>query len=288
MGIFENFKNMWEVKQIFKNFAVYSLIWPLYIVCYTSVLIELESVGGSLYINLILCSTLEIFAAFLATYLSGFNCGKVINVLLTLLTIFFGLFLIAPLSLTKSSAFVTIFFIAMMLSGKMCYDILCLLVYVYIPKLFTDKYVPLFLIFSRFLSRFMGLFLPYINFFFKSMEIHPFVFLGIMWGVCRLLTPFTSEVQQDGVDNLMHECNISLMHKLSVISGGKSMASIPHDEFLKNIKVKGQNLSVMRKSRFQSGMGKTDSVGAGLTGALLKDVALKDYKSKYLEEESKI
>ena len=44
----------------------------------------------------------------------------------------------------------------------------------------------------------------------------------------------------------------------------------------------------MRKSRFQSGMGKTDSVGAGLTGALLKDVALKDYKSKYLEEESKI
>jgi len=285
MGIFESFKNMWESKQLITNFGVYALIWPLYVVCYTSVLIELESVGGSLYINLILCSTIEIIAAFMATYLSGLNCGKVMNVLLTLLSVFFLLFFFAPLSISKSPGYIIIFFTVVMLSGKICYDIICLLVYIYIPKLLTDKYVPLFLIFSRFLSRFISLFLPYINFLFKSIDLHPFVFLGIMWVVCRVLSPLTKEIQNDGVDNLIHECNISMIHKLSVLSGGKSMASIPHDEFLKNIKVKGQNLSVMRKSRFQSGMIKNESVAGGLTGVLLKDISIKDYKNKYLEEE---
>lgn len=231
------------------------------------------------------CSTLEIVAAFLATYLSRFNGGKVIKILVTLLTIFFLIFFFAPLSISKSSNYTIFFFIFIMLCGKMCYDIICLLVYIYIPKILTDKYVPLFLIFSRFLSRFINLFIPYINFFFRSINIHPFVFLGLVWLLCRFLTSFTQEVQQDGVENLMNEYNISMAHKLSVISGGKSMmASIPHDEFLKNILVKGQNLSVIKKSRFRSGVANNSSLG-GVTATLLKDSVIKGYKDKYIEEE---
>ena len=268
---------------------IYCLIWPLYIVCYTSVLIELESVGGSLYINLILCSAIEIIAALLTTYLSKFDCGRTMKLLLTILSVCFLSFVMAPLNISESSNFVIFFFIIMMLSGKICYDIICLLVYIYIPKLTTDKYVPLFLIFSRFLSRFMNLFLPYINFFFKSfLHLHPFVFLGILWLVSRILSKFTHEVQIEGIDNLMNEFKISLVHQLSVISGGKSMASIPHDELLKNITIKGQNLSLIRKSRFQSSFGmKTQSnIDAGLTTSLLGDPGIKEYKNKYLAEEN--
>ena len=280
---------MWNYKQILKNFLAYSIIWPLYIVCYTSVLIELESVGGNLYMNLILCSIIEISAALLATYLSKFNCDKTLKTLYLLLSIFFLFFIIAPLNISESPSYVTIFFIVMMLSGKICYDIVCLLVYIYIPKMMTDKYVSLFLIFSRFLSRFYNLFIPYINFFFRSLHLHPFVFLGIMWLISRFLSNFTREVQNDGVDNLMNEFKISLIHKLSVISGGKSM-NIPHDEVLKNIMVKGCNLSLIRKSRFQTSIinmaNNNSTSGGGIIDALLKDPNITELKERYIAEEN--
>lgn len=282
----ETFKNLYSQKQIFINFLVYSLIWPHYIVCYTSVLLEIESVGGNLYMNMVLCSTLEIVAALSASYLTKFNCGKVVQILVTCLSIFFLIFFFAPLSISKSSNYVIIFFIGTMLCGKVCYDIICLVVYIYLPKLLTDKYVPLFLIFSRFLSRLINLFIPYINFFFRSLNIHPFVFLGIVWLISRFLTTFTKEVQQDGIENILHDLKISLAHKLSVISGGgKSIiASIPHDEFLKNIYVKGQNLSVIKKSRFHSAAAFNSELG-GITATLLQDSVINQYKEKYIEEE---
>lgn len=104
--------------QITINFSVYNLIWPFYIVCYSSVLVELESVGGSLYVNLILCSSFELIAAFVATWLTKFNGGEVLKWVLNLLSIFFISFAFAPLSLSQSSFETTIFFITMMLSGK--------------------------------------------------------------------------------------------------------------------------------------------------------------------------
>lgn len=276
---------MWGQKQILTNFVIFCLIWPLYIVCYTSVLLELESIGGSLYLNMILCSFLEMMAAFLATYLSKFDCGKIIRIILSLLSFFFLLFIFAPVSLSKSSLALTVFFILMMLSGKICYDIICLLVYIYSPKILTDKYVPLFLIFSRFLSRFFNLFIPYINLFFKSFDLHPFVFLGIMWLVSRILISCTKEVQREGISDLINEFKISILHKLSVLSGGRSMASIPHDEFLKNITIKGQNLSMIKKSRFQSEFGLKDSRQGGISMSLLNNPTFVEYKSKYIAEE---
>ena len=104
--------------QITINFSVYNLIWPFYIVCYSSVLVELESVGGSLYVNLILCSCFELIAAFVATWLTKFNGGEVLKWVLNLLSIFFISFAFAPLSLSQSSFEITLFFIVMMLSGK--------------------------------------------------------------------------------------------------------------------------------------------------------------------------
>jgi hypothetical protein len=103
--------------QITTNFIIYNLIWPFYIVCYSSVLVELESVGGSLYVNLVLCSCIELTAAFMAAWLSKFNGGKVINWLLNLLSLFFLSFLLAPINIAHSSVEITIFFIIMMLSG---------------------------------------------------------------------------------------------------------------------------------------------------------------------------
>lgn len=276
---------MWENSTIAKNFVVFNIVWPFYICCYTSVLVELESVGGSLYVNMILCSGLEIVSAFFASYLSKFDGGAVIKGLVSGLAVFFLLFFLAPTNIVQSSFYSVIFFISMMLCGKFCYDTLCLAIYVYLPRVMTDKYTPIYLIFSRLMSRMMNLFIPYINLYVRKMGFHPFVFLGIVWFVCRILLNLTKPVQIECVGELMQEFKVSLVHKLSIISGGKSLASIPHDDLLKNVRVKGIDLSVIRKSRFntQSVMANNDKKNE-LTEQFLKSESLTEYKKKYLVE----
>lgn len=128
---------------------------------------------------------------------------------------FFNAYILAPLNLLKSSTTTIGFFILMMLCGKFCYDVLCLAVYVALPKYMTDKFTPLFLLFSRFVTRLMTMMLPTIIYVIKKLGFHSFVFLGIGWIVGWVLFTFSSVVQKEGVDNLMNEFKVSVIHKLS-------------------------------------------------------------------------
>ena len=102
MGIFSYFHDMWPNVQIRKNFIIYAVFWSLFTVCYSVILIELESVGGNLYFNMSLCSTIEICAAVLAgTLTKRYNCTSLLRILLTGISIFFTIYIFAPPSLSS-------------------------------------------------------------------------------------------------------------------------------------------------------------------------------------------
>ncbi len=239
---------MWPNVQIRKNFIVYAIFWSLFTMVYSAILIELESVGGNVYINMCFCSSLEILAAILAGNLTKkYSCTKTIRYLLTFLSIFFTIFLFSPTNLTKGSLFETLFFIVCLLLGKVNNDTLNLVTYLNLPKAFTDKYVGFWLLCSRFLCRFLGLFIPMISFLMRSLGIHPFCFYGFCWILCRIIFNFTKEMQTEGVDDLLNEANVNMIERISVIAGSFSNGILLHDDNLKNIHFEGIPLSVFRK-----------------------------------------
>ena len=70
-GLLESLREVWQKPQIRTNFLVYAGFWSFYTVCYCCILIELESVGGNLYFNMVLCSIIELIACALAGWLGG-------------------------------------------------------------------------------------------------------------------------------------------------------------------------------------------------------------------------
>ncbi len=81
---------------------------------------------------------------------------------------------------------------------------------------------------------------------------------------------------------VIHEFKISLVHKLSIVTGGKSIANIVHDELLKNIEVKGSNLSIIRKSKICTQSVMVD--GMALEEEFIKTNSMKVLKEKYVME----
>lgn len=247
MGFFSYFHDLWQNSQIKKNFLIYGFIWSLFTVVYCVILVEMESVGGNLFLNMSVCSTIEVLAAVLAgTLTKKYNCPSILNKLLFFLSLFFSLFFLSPPSLTAGTPLQVLFFMGCMFLGKINNDLLNLVIYLYLPKAFTDKYVGFWLLCSRFSSRFFGLFVPYISYFMRNLGFHPFCFYGILWIFCRFLYTLTKEVQSEGVDDLLNEVNASLHDRLSVLVGSFSNGVLRHDDNLKNIHHEGVPLSVIR------------------------------------------
>ena len=250
-GLVENLMEIWLKPQIRTNFLVYAGFWSFYTVCYCCILIELESVGGNLYINMVLCSIIELIACVLAGWFGGEKNGEkegkrmekegrireegvlrkkeeqgkieeeeetwdvnggweegrkrvvggklgeeegstgIIRKLLNFLGLFFGVFVFAPSSLGGSSG--SLFFIVCLLGAKLNNDTLNLVTYLNLKKAFTARYVGVWMLLSRFTSRFLGLFIPYLNLGFRTLGIHPFVFYGFVWVIFRL---FFSRVRE--------------------------------------------------------------------------------------------
>lgn len=247
MGFFSYLHDMWPNVQIRTNFLVYCFIWSMFVVFYCVILVEIESVGGNLFLNMSICSCIEILAAiFAGTLTAKFSCSSLINKILIFLGIFLSIFVFAPASLANGTQIQIAFFVVCMFLGKLNNDTLNLVIYLYLPKAFTDKYVGFWLIFSRFSSRFLGLFVPYISYLMRSIGFHPFCFYGLVWLFCRFLYMFTKEMQSEGVDDLLNEANANLTERLSVIAGSFSNGILKHDDNLRHIQVDGVPLSVIR------------------------------------------
>ena len=261
ISIISYFKDMWPNKTIRTNFLIYVLLWGFFHIVYNVQYVELESVGGSVYFNTILCCFIEIFSSFFAGFISRkYSCDKVLKMVISLVVLCFSCFIFAPLSLSQASGIKVTFFVTCLLISKISNDLINLLIYISLVKMFTDKYTGFFVIISRSFARLMLIFLPTVNYIIRMLQIHPFVFYAFCYAMCRFLLIYCHEVQSEaGIDQLMNEVNLGNMERISVISGSHSMAgSIEHENILKNIKVEGIQLSFIQKYKQNPGSVKLD------------------------------
>ena len=165
------------------------------------------------------------------------------------------------MSVKNASGLTVFFFIAILLLSKFSNDLINNMIYLTLPKMFTDKYAGLYVIVSRSFSRVLLIFLPSINYFIRNyFHIHPFVFYGVIYAICRYLLTYCKEVQSDGgIDELMNDAKIEPFQRAGVASGTHSIAgAIIHDDLLKKVHVDGVQLSVIRRFKQDS-----DSIKVG-------------------------
>lgn len=242
-------KDLSSDPKIKTNYLCYLFVWTAYSVTFNDILLELSTVGGNFYINMMMLSSVEILASFAASIISlKFSISNSLKKITVILVICFGGFFLSP-SEEEQNSFYLMFLLFCMLLGKFFSQIVCNLIYVYAPKTLTDIFTPFFLIGSRLSSRIFLLFLPHINYFVKQMSLHAFTFLALIWAISRFLQNLTEEVQSEGIEDILNEYEVDVMSRVSIMTGASMLHHSP-DELLKNIEVEGGNLSLVRKSRY--------------------------------------
>lgn len=203
----EFFKAILPERQIRTNFLIFIFLWTTYSVTINDILIELETIGGNLYFNIGLVASLEVLASFLSGVLIMKSDGaSSLKNYSTLILIVFGLFALAPANSKISETYQVLFLILLML-GKLFSEIITNLIYIFAPKYLTNEFTSFFLINVRLFSRVCLLFLPHINFILRSMHIHVFVFLAILWACGRLILVFLEE-EEEGLPDLLNEYQV--------------------------------------------------------------------------------
>lgn len=156
-----------------------------------------------------------------------FSCYKIIQCSMFCLSIFFSIFSLAPPSLKDAEFSKAIFFIICMFFCKICNDNLFLIVYLYMPKVLTEKFVGFYIILSRFFARFFTLFLPTISYQLRKFGVHPFVFYGSLWFFYSILFFFMKDVQiSSGGEEFLKEKKLSFIERASIASEIKSASNI--------------------------------------------------------------
>jgi len=277
ISIFSYFKDMWKNSVIRYNFFTYTLVWSFFCVIYNVQFVELETVGGSVYFNTVLCCIVEIVAAVGSGILTQkYKCSDLLNISVTTVSIFFIVFIFAPVSLGSSSGLQSYFFIGCLLIAKLFNDLINLMVYLSLPRMFSTKYVALYVVISRGFCRVLMIFMPTLNYIIKLFSIHPFVIYGLFYLVCRFLLSYCKEIEPDGLEDLMNDVNISIVERMAVGSASHSMAgSIDHEEILKNVKVDGVQLSVIRNIKSSQSI-KINMEDMNLSSPLLKKITVYD------------
>ena len=181
-------KDIKNSKEDRSNFMICLLIWTATSLTYNDILLELENVGPSLYINMSLIALIELMAGYVAGFIVlKFNIMNTIRNLLSFsIALYLGFYFIPETS--QNNVLFIIF-----LSCKLFSEIIYNLMNIYTPKVIADKYVANFFIFTRLCSRILLLFLPHVNHLFRFLGIHPFVFLSIIYGMSRFLVDFVKE-----------------------------------------------------------------------------------------------
>lgn len=170
------------------NFFVFLIVWTSTSLTYNDILLELGSVGPNIYINLCIIAMIEIFASYIAGYISlNFNIMNSFKYLLNFSLIFYLGFYFMPI---KSNNFFILF---VFMLCKMLSEIIYNLTNIYTPKMISEEYVAYFFIFIRLFSRILLLFLPHVNFLFTFLGVHPFVFLSVIYGISRFLVGYVEE-----------------------------------------------------------------------------------------------
>ena len=249
-GFFSSFSEIWPNKQLRINYFFYALSFSYYSVSYYCIYIEMDSLGGDLYLKIFLCCGLELVSALFTGFLIEFyDAQKLLKFNVTILSVFFTIFLFAPKNLKSAEPWESLFFTGCLLVVKVNNDMLNLALYLNVPKAITDKYFSFWMLSSRFLSRFLNMILPSFNYAIKMMGIHPFGVYGIIWLGFRMFFNWTKLLEEEGVEELIREAKLSFHQRLSIICQSRSYANLDHDDMLRNMQYEGKQLSMFRKMK---------------------------------------
>ena len=272
ISIFSYFKDIWPNKTIRTNFLILVFVFGIYLMVNVVSYVELESVGGNIYFNTILVCCIEICSCFIASHISRiYPSDRILKFAMTVIVIDFLCFIFAPRSIGESSGLTVLFFVGCLLLSKLCNDMINLMIFLCLPKMLTDKYVGFYFIISRCSARLLTIFLPTINYIVRGFNLHPFVFYGVCYGICRILLIYSKDVQPDGaIDELMNDVKIGMMERTAIVSASHSML-LP-DDILKNVKVDGIKLSVLKRFKQDPDSIKLQSCVFHLSAPLKKNI----------------
>ena len=247
-GFCGNLNEIREHRQIKTNYFFYMLAFAYYSVSYYCIYVEMDSIGGDLYLKILVCCGLELFAAvFTGVIIEYFDTEKILKANLTFLAIFFMIFLFCPKDIAQGGGLQVLFFTFCLFFVKVNDDMLNIAIYLNVPKAVTEKYFAFWLLSSRFLSRFLNMVMPHFNYMVRSFGIHPFFIYGVFWMGFRLTLRWTASVESEGVEEILRETKCALSERMSLICQSRSFASLSHDDMLKNIMYKGSPLSMFMK-----------------------------------------
>lgn len=197
-------RQLWPFKQIRYNILTYVIVWSTFCVTYNDVFIKLETVGGNLFINMAIISLFEMSASFISGIISmKFDIFKSMKNFMTIEIILGVLFLLAPIQAKKDMPLnQAVLLLIALIFTKFFSDIINNLINLYGPKVFTDEFMGIFFTMSRLFSRIFLFCLPTINYYFEVAGIHPFIFLSILWFICKVMTHQTTEIQEEVKKNI--------------------------------------------------------------------------------------
>ena len=193
-NVVEFFKAIMPLTEIRNNFLIFIFVWTTYSVTINDILIELDTIGGNLYLNMSLFSSIEVLASFLAgIIIMKFDSAKSLKNFSLMIALIFLSFFFSPSIFSNSSVFEQYLqygFLFLLLCGKLFSEIVSNLIYVFAPKYLTDEFTAFYLINVRLFSRVCLLFLPHINYLFRMFHLHVFLFLAIIWFLSRFFLIF--------------------------------------------------------------------------------------------------
>ncbi len=209
-------REAFSIPRIRYNLLAYIFIWAVYGTTYNDIFLSLQTVGGNIYLKILCICFMEICGSFTAAWITQkFEVLKVLNLFYLIITIINGFFLFASVDASSPS----VFYLICLFLIKFSADIINSLINVITPSFFTDSYIVIYISFSRLLSRVFLFSLPTINFLLESNNYHSFSLLFILWGICKLLSIKTAEVdEEENIPHLMNEMHIELSSRMSFIA----------------------------------------------------------------------
>lgn len=180
------------------------IVWSAFCVTYNDVFIKLETVGGNLFVNMAIISLFEMSASFISGIISmKFDIFKTMKNLMTIEIILGALFLLAPIHVKQDMPLnQAVLLLIVLIFTKFFSDVINNLINLYGPKVFTDDFMGIFFTMSRLFSRIFLFCLPTINYYFELAGVHPFIFLSMLWLLCKVMTHQTAEIQEEVNKNL--------------------------------------------------------------------------------------
>lgn len=175
-------------KEIRTNFLIFIFYWFTQVITYYGIPIELESIGGNLYLNISIFALIETLSSFLATELSlKYQFLNLLKIFANFTILFTLPFIFASKSYQGEGNLTIILMVLATFCVEICYDTTWHLFGMYLCQVFTREYYAQFLIIAVTISRFSLIFLPYLNYFAISCNFHPFCLYGIFWLITRFL-----------------------------------------------------------------------------------------------------